>query len=253
MPRLVPGPPAVGGPPDSVVILLPDHIRIAGAAHHVVDAMPDLAPLGPRRVVVVGAGLRVRQAVAPLPRGTAVFGGEDAFGADAEPQAVGVCRVRDDGVQRQTRRAPLPVVGPFGQRRDLFPGLAHVVAAQQSGRLGPGVKHAVGVVQRPDLREFLAIGHRGVGPADHRGEARIVCRPIVHLSGRELGQRPRLTAVARPPDPGTVPVPAATGPERAGLGVADHMVDRPAVAERPRGDRCAFVHQKGTLRGAQQD
>src|SRR6185436_3348874 len=131
-----------------------------------------------------------------------------------------------------------------------------VVTGQKAGRLGAGIERAVRVAERPDLSERVGKGQRLAGPADHLCEIGIVGGPIVVLSLGQSGNVPTRAAVFAAPDTGAVPFAAAARPKRAGVGISNHVIDRPAVAVRtPNGPAAALVtfgNQKRALGCADQ-
>ena len=106
------------------------------------------------------------------------------------------------------------------------------MARQQPRRLGAGIERSVGIAERPDLRELIR-ERQGLRYDQHGGELRIFRCPVVDLAFRELGDLPGLAAVVGAPHAGAEEVAAAARPQSSGDRVADDVVDRPAVAERP--------------------
>ena len=231
---ILPAAPAVGGPPDAVVVLLVEQVRIARRPMHVVHAMPGLAIAGGGGVVVVPAAFRVGQPVAPFPALPAVLGGEYPGGGDAEPELAGIARVRHDGVQHQPRAAGVPAVaaGMVAQRLAQGKAAPAVGAAEQLCGLGARVERAMGKTQRPDLRKVAAKGQGRVLPPDHLGKAGVIGRPVVHLAPGQPGHLPGRPTILRPPDARAGKLAAAACPDGSGFRIADGMVDRPAVAMR---------------------
>ena len=256
---VVPVAAAIDRAPDAMMVLLVEQIAVSGCAHHVVHAMADLAVARPGWVIMVGAGADVGQAVAALPGEAAVLGGKHAGGGDADPELFRVRRVGDDGVQHQACGAGVPAAGGrvVAQALDSFPGYPAIGAGEQACGLGACVKRAVGIAQRPDLREFIGERQRPAAPVDHGREVRIVLGPIVHGAPGQARKIPVFAAIKRAPDAGAVPVAAARGPQRSGRRVADDVVDRPAVAERPADapavTAVAAGNQEGALCGANEN
>ena len=127
----------------------------------------------------------------------------------------------------------------------MLPILAAVRAGQKARRLGAGIQRAVRVAERPDLRERVGERQRRFGPADHLREIGILGGPVVHRPLGETGDLPARAAVFAAPDARAMPVAAAAGPKRAGLGIADHVIDRPAVAVGPSNGPAAAVAAAG--------
>src|ERR1700722_6299583 len=110
------------------------------------------------------------------------------------------------------------------QAGDMLPSFAAILAAEQPGRLDAGIEAT-----------------RAAGHTPHRFD-RLVAR-LVREPGARMG--PAGAAIGRFPDRRAEPFIAAAAVDRAGLGIADHVVDRPRLAERaaqPPGDarRVAF-------------
>ncbi len=242
-----------------MVVLLVEQVFPAGRAHHVVDAVADLAVARRGGMVVTFASLGVGQSVTPLPGRAAVLGGEDARSRDADPKLLRIGRVGEDGVQHQPCRTGIPASGRgvVGQTLDPLPGLATIVARQKSSRLRPRVKRAVRTAQRPYLRDRAGKRQFLLFPADHRGKVCIVRGPVIHLTLAQTRDLPAFAAIGRPPDTRAMPFAAAAGPNRASAGVADDVIDRPAATIRTANGPAAAIaaagNQKGTLGGADEN
>ena len=146
--------------------------------------------------------------------------------------------MRDDGMQDQPCPARLPVRrgGMGAQAGDMGPGLAGVIAAEQSGGLDAGVDAAVAAGEAPDRLDRLLV--RGIGD------------PLA-------GMGPFCPEVGGLPDRGAEPLIATAGIDRAGFRVSDDVVHRPGFAERaaqrPIGSRCVAFQGEGALLGSEQD
>ena len=231
---VVPTSAAIGRTPYTMVVLLVKHVACARRTHHVVDAVPDVAIAWRGRVVVVNARVGVREAVAALPSRSAVLGREDAGRRDSNPELFRVARIRHDGVQHQPRSTGIPAAGRGVIRQSLYPSpiFAAVLTGQKVRWFAAGIKRPVRVAQRPDLGECVSKGQRLIGPTDHRCEILIFGRPIVHRSLCKSGDLPTSAAVFAAPDACAVPFATAPRPNGAGLRIANHVIDWPAVTVR---------------------
>ena len=198
------------------------------------DALAELRITLILRVVVTARAL-----VARLPALAAILGVEHAGGGDAGPQLLRIGRVRHQRVQDQPAAARHPAItGRMRvQPRHRHPALAAIGAAEQARRLHPGIEAAIGRPgQAPDrLYRLLALG----------------------IGKTNAGMAPALPAIGRFPHRRPEPGVAAAGIDGAGLRIADHMIDRPGLAERAAQreilpGRIAFQNE-GALLGAQQN
>ena len=207
---VVPAPAAVGGAPDAVMVLLVEEVAGARRAHHVVHAMPGLAVARRGRVVVPVAGPGVREPVAALPGRAAVLGGEDTRGRDADPELVGVRRVRDD-VCRTSPAAPGSQLAAEGCsvrasiRSQVRP------PSRLRKRLAAWSRHRAGRGRGTATRSAKSRRRRAAPRQSSRscGRSPVVGRPVVHRALGEPGDLPALAAVLRAPDARAVPVAAA--------------------------------------------
>src|SRR5262245_33053055 len=94
-----------------MMVLLVKHVAGTRRTHHVVDAMSDLAVARRGGMVVVSARFGVREAIATLPRRSAVLGREDAGGRNSDPEFLRVARIGYDGVQHQPGSTRIPGAG----------------------------------------------------------------------------------------------------------------------------------------------
>ena len=222
---------AVGRPVDAAVVLLVEVLAPVGRHHQLVHALPELG-------VDVRLEARPNARVARLPRRPAVAGLEHADRRDADPHAVRVLPVRDDGVEDQATGARFPCrPGPMvGQPLDMFPRGATVAAAEQAGGLDAGVDRVVGRGDIPDGRELGA---------------------VVAVREPVAGVGPRRAKVVAAPDGRPVPRAAAPGEQGARAGLEGHVVDRPPLAQRaakgPLAATGVAVEDEGPLRGADED
>ena len=138
-------------------------------------------------------------------------------------------------MQCQTRRAGGPVGcgGMVGQRIERVPRLSAIGALEKRCGLGPGIKRIDRQMQRPDRMEPVREGRiaHGLEP-EHLACAFVGLEPAVYLTGGQLGEPPVLSPIARAEDARAKKVVAPTGPDRAGLRAAGHVIYRPAFAMR---------------------
>ena len=176
--------------------------------------------------------------VARLPRRAAVPGLEDADGRDADPHAVRVLAMGDDGVQDQAAGARLPFRPGrvVGQPLDVLPGGAAVAAAEQAGGLDARVDRVVGRGDVPDRLEL---------------------RAVVAVRQALAGVGPGPTEVVAAPDGRPVPRAAAAGEQGAGAGSSEtSWIGHPSHSG-PRSVPVAparvAVEDEGPLGGADED
>src|SRR5262245_29125468 len=91
----------------------------------------------------------------------------------------------------------------------------------------------MGVAKRPDLRELTCKRQRLFSPVHHRGELRIVGRPVINLSFSEPCNVPGCAQVFRAPHTRSVKFATPTRPQRPCGRVTDDVIDGPAIAEWP--------------------
>ncbi len=212
------------------MILLIQKIRPARRAHQIVHARPGVRPVvpGARPAMCVGR-IGVRQLVAPLPGGAAIFRGKDACGGTADPQLCGVVRCCHARMQHQPRGTGLPA---SAVRMRVDPGNPAergppVRAAIQLSRFGPDIQRIPAKSQRPHgARLALERRIRGGLPADLGGKTGVAGQPVVELPVGKPSQVPLAAAVVGPLEPGPVPLSSAAGPDRAVFRIGDHMIDR---------------------------
>lgn len=124
VPRLAP----VLRAPDTVMVLLVEHIPVPWRPHEVVHAVPNLSLVG--------------EVVATLPGDAPIFGSEHTGRRDPEPHLLGISRVSDDRMQHQpgSTRAPLRGGRVVGERVDNLPGDSVIIAGEQRRGLGSRIQ-----------------------------------------------------------------------------------------------------------------
>ena len=223
--------PAVVAAVHADVVLLVETIAVDRRHHELVDAVADLG--------VLERPVRAQSVVARRPRRAVVGRLEDADALHDRPVPGRVVGVREDRRDAEVAGRLVRGVVPRLASRLAFergqdrPGLAAVAALEHAGHLGAGEQAAVDGGETGHLREL----ELGVA--------------VVESLTRLL---PRLAEVGAAPDARAVPLARGGRVDRAGVGVVDCVVDRPAFAERaaqlPVATTLVALEQEAALAGA---
>src|SRR3954464_5728460 len=142
------GQPSLDARPAQSAILAAVHAAVVLLVEAVWHAGRERQPVHALAVFRVALALRQEvaadTAVAGLPGLTAIRGMEDTSAGDPDPELPCVRWVRQQRVQDQPAAARLPMRprGVIAQPGDMMPDGAAILAAEQSGRLDPGVERA---------------------------------------------------------------------------------------------------------------
>ncbi len=139
------------------VFLAEQHIRVRRVVRYAVNTLTGRGGSGLHR--------RVHTLVLPVPGLTAIIGAEEAGSRDADPHAVGIVAVRQNGVSAKAAEARCPVRARrvFVEPIDRLPVLATIAADEQAGLGYTGVECTMRPMQVPDLVDepTAALEHSG--------------------------------------------------------------------------------------------
>ena len=190
--------------PDMVLLVQP---VVVGRRHHeLVDAVADLG--------VLERPVGAQTLVAGRPRAAVVRRLEDADALDDRPEAGRIVGVREDRGDTEVPRwlvgriVPRLAAGLALEPAQDLPRLAAVTALEDAGHLRAGEEPPVSGGETRDLREL---------------------EPGVAVLEAFARLRPRLAEIEAAPDARAVPFARPGRVDRAGVGVVDGVVDRPAL------------------------